>query len=235
MLDIIILYSIIISYCTMINENENINRKLISSIEAGDEIVIISYSILDNIDNVIRFILRKSLNTDSAHIISPIFASVKEIITNAIKANVKNILIKEEHLDEKKDNKQIIFELKKVLTETEIVKFEEHCQKAKISVSIHFNYDNDDYFKISIINPVPLNDSQLERINNKIEIAKQYDSLAHFYMENPDPLAEGMGLGISMVIVLLKGINIPVNNFSFNTDKKTMTKAILKIPYNHIH
>ncbi len=49
-------------------------------------------------------------------------------------------------------------------------------------------------------------------------------------MENPDPEAEGMGSGLSMIVVLLKTINITHNNLVVTTDGNEKTFARIVVP-----
>jgi hypothetical protein len=83
---------------------------------------------------------------------------------------------------------------------------------------------------IEIINNLPLSKNDLARIQDRIEKSSKYDNIAEFYLENPDPAAEGMGLGLSMVVVLLKSININYKNFTISTDGKGKTVARMVIP-----
>ena len=50
-------------------------------------------------------------------------------------------------------------------------------------------------------------------------------------MDYPDPAAEGMGLGLCMVVTLLKSIDIDFSNFSITTDGSEKTCAAINIPF----
>lgn len=211
--------------------NPNLSKKICEGINQRKEIIITSYSIFDEINDIILKILMHSLKDfTTRENISPIFSSIKEVVTNALKANIKYIVADKNQTAENEED--LIKELKKVLTEKEIKNYTEKCIENHLFVTIHFIYNNPDHLKIKVVNPVPLEDFVLQRINSKIDKARQYDSLAHYYMENPDPMAEGMGLGISMIIVLLKGINMPVESFKVSTDGVSKTVAEFILPYN---
>ncbi len=83
---------------------------------------------------------------------------------------------------------------------------------------------------IEVINNLPLAKRDMARINERIEKSSKYDSIAEFYLENPDPAAEGMGLGLSMVVLLLKSINISYKSFSVTTDGRNKTRARITVP-----
>ena len=87
----------------------------------------------------------------------------------------------------------------------------------------------EDRLVIKVVDPHPLTPDVYERIQSKIERAKGYEDLAMCYLENPDPLAEGMGLGLSMVVVLLKGSNTDPNDFTVTSDdiRGTTTARII--------
>ncbi|MBN1500794.1 MAG: hypothetical protein JW982_11590 [Spirochaetes bacterium] len=214
------------------SEKEQLMQEIEKAVISKNEIVITSHSILDNIDEIIQFIIKKSLKIENNDIISPVFSCLKEIITNALKANLRKMVMDKYHYSPEDDSVNILNELKKALTEKELQKYTLLSRDIHLFISIHFSFNNSDYLKIKIVNPVSLSNSQLERINLKISRARDYESLAHFYMENPDPLAEGMGLGLSMVIVMLKGLGINPDNLTIDTNKLNRTTAVLKIPYN---
>lgn len=215
----------------MMNFNDKIQSEIDTAIENHDEIVFITYSIFDEINEPIKYILEKTVSSamGTSSIVSSLFSSIKEITTNAIKANIKSLIIQQGKVKNISDDKEIVSELRKALTEDELRSYGKICKDKHLFITIHFNFSENDFLKIKVVNPVPLSKPILERINNKLSKAREYDSLAHFYLENPDPMAEGMGLGLSMIVVLLKGINIDPDNFIIETCE-TQTSATLKIP-----
>jgi hypothetical protein len=101
----------------------------------------------------------------------------------------------------------------------------------KLSMRMHLSIDNS-RLRVRVIDPLTLTDEQVKRIESKIERAKSYENLAMCYLENPDPLAEGMGLGLSMVVVLLKGSGIAPSNFTIVSDAaegKTTAQIIVPL------
>jgi len=68
-----------------------------------------------------------------------------------------------------------------------------------------------------------------KRIREKFEAALKYDSIADYYMNNLDD-SEGQGIGITMIVLMLKGNNIDPHAFTFDPKKKHSTKAKIEFP-----
>ena len=57
------------------------------------EIVVTAYSVLERTEEIARYILMKSFEKhDKMDLLDPVFSSLKELTTNAIKANIKSLL-----------------------------------------------------------------------------------------------------------------------------------------------
>lgn len=214
----------------MAHINVNIKQKIDKVLSKNGEIVLLAYALVEKTESEIEYITSKALNLhNQGHLFTPVFSCIKELTTNAIKANIKKVLIEEGAVTDPSDPISIIEAIKKVLNEKAMLEYGLKCKKHQLDSRIYMKITENEFI-IRVINPIPLNDKELERIQDKINTAFSYDSLAEIYMENPDPLAEGMGLGLSMVVVLLKGIEVDPHNFSITTDKKTKTTASIVIP-----
>jgi hypothetical protein len=193
------------------------------------EVVITAYSLLERTEEVIRYILLKSFEKHGkTDLLDPVFSSLKELTTNAIKANIKSLLYDEGKITDISDPLAVVQAIKSVLTETSLLEYGLKCWNGKLSIRVHFALQTDKLI-IRVIDPHPLAPDVNQRILSKIERAKSYENLATCYLENPDPLAEGMGLGLSMVVVLLKGSEIDPNDFTVTSDnaRGTTTAQII--------
>jgi hypothetical protein len=201
-------------------------------IDRDGEVIIVAYSLLDTTERFVRYILHKTFTSHGKEdLIDPVFSSIKELTTNAIKANIKQILIDEGKISNPNDPYDVLKGIKAVLNERSLLEYGIKCKERGLSMRMHINVDKN-HFSLKIIDPFRLTEEQNTRMQQKIIKAGNYDDLAICYLENPDPLAEGMGLGLSMVVVLLKGAGIDIKNFSIHSDnKREKTIARLHIPF----
>ena len=195
------------------------------------EIVIVAYSLLEKTENIAKYILYTTFQRHNKEdLLDPVFSSLKELTTNAIKANIKKILIDEGKIENPDDPMCVVRGIKSVLNEKSLLEYGIRCMEEKLSMRMHIGI-TDSLVTIRVIDPLPLTADQIERIQSKIERAYSYENLAMCYLENPDPLAEGMGLGLSMVVVLLKGSGIPPENFTIVSDPvESKTTAQIIVP-----
>jgi len=207
-----------------------IKNEIIAAINTGQDLVFISYSILEETEKNIQFALAKILEkSNKQDYLTPIYSSIKELIANAIKANAKFILIKEGEIENPEDPMEVVSRVRKILNEEALLKYGVKSKKYRLSTRVYLKTQGRKLI-VDVINNLPLPGKELKRIHERIERSSHYDSIAEFYMENPDPIAEGMGLGLSMVVVLLKSIDIPHTNFTVYTDEEHKTTARLIIP-----
>jgi len=210
--------------------NQNFQRSVITAIKNSDDLVFITYSALEDTEEKIKFSLMKILERfHRQEIFTPILSCIKELMANATKANAKKILIDEGKITNPDDPVQVVKQIRSILNEDALLEYGIKAKSKHLSTRIYLKVQNKNLI-VEVINNLPLSDKELKKITRKIEQSSKYDNIAEFYMENPDPEAEGMGLGISMVVVLLKNIDIPHNNFVITTDGREKTYAKILIP-----
>jgi len=209
---------------------EDIKLQIDNAVECCDDIVFVCYSLIDNAEENARYTLSRILekyNKDYWFI--PIFSSIKELTTNAIKANAKKILSDEGIIKKDDDVVEVIRKIRSILNERASLEYGLKIKKKKLSTRIYFQF-RQGMLIIQVINNLPLSHKELKRLNDRIEQSSKYDNLADIYLDCPDPEAEGMGLGLSMVVILLKSINISHRNFIITTDRVGKTYAQMEIP-----
>ncbi|MFH0976198.1 MAG: hypothetical protein V1874_10490 [Spirochaetota bacterium] len=210
-------------------EDKHIYLEIDNAIENKHDIVFISYSMLDDTDEKIRYTLQKIVQKYKRDDwFTPIFSAIKELTANALKANAKRILIDEGIIQETDPILEIVRKLRSILNERAVLEYGIKKKEKALSTRIYFNLSSDKIV-IKVINNLPLNNTELSKIHERIKLSYKYDSIAEFFMDYPDPEAEGMGLGLCMVVTLLKSIDVDHENFSITTDGVEKTCAELKI------
>jgi hypothetical protein len=201
-----------------------------AAIDQGSDIVFISYSILEDTEEKMKYALTQILKKHQREeLFTPLYSCTKELISNATKANAKEILVQEGKIENPNDPLEVVQKIRTILNERALHEYGIKAKENRLSTRTYFKM-NGDTLTIEVINNLPLSKKELKRIIDRIERSSTYDSIADFYLENPDPVAEGMGLGLSMVVVLLKSINVSYKNFVFKTDREQKTYATLYIP-----
>ena len=208
-------------YCTSMHVIDEKKRKIVAThISPGSEIVLIAYSFLENSEQIVKYILHELFVAHKKEdLLDPVFSCIKELTTNAIKANIKRLLIEEGLINNPDDPHQLVKGIKAVLNERSMLEYGLKLKEKDLSMRLHLNI-TDDTLTVRVIDPMTLNEAQYQRMCEKIERAKEYENLAMCYLENPDPLAEGMGLGLSMIVVLLKGSGVDPKHFHHNKRSK---------------
>lgn len=213
-----------------ITRETSIDPEIINAVNRGSDCVFVSYSMLDTTESKIRFALAKILEKyEKEDLLTPIFSCIKELVSNATKANAKQILFEEGVIIEEDNIIDVVNKLKTILNEEGLLSYGIKSKLRRLSTRTFLKVYRDNLV-IEVINNLPLSERDMKRINERIETASRYDSIAEFYIENPDPAAEGMGLGLSMVVLLLKSINVNYRNFSVTTDGRKKTYARITIP-----
>ena len=158
-------------------------------------------------------------------LLETVITIVREIIFNAFKANLKRIYFLGEGIDindpaayEKgmasfKDD--FLYNLDSIIRIIE---------ESSYSITVTFSV-KENVLNLTVFNNVPIIEEEYKRINLRIKKAEEYDSLTDAYNDVYDP-TEGAGLGLILMIFLLKNSGIGSSNFSIDSDKKGVTVAI---------
>jgi len=215
-------------------QKETLDRKfqleVLTAIKNQSDIVFISYAVLEDTENKIKFALAKILEKhQKEEIFTPILSCIKELIANAAKANAKKILIDEGKITDVEDTVDVVAKIRSILNEEALLEYGIKAKMKRLQTRIYLKIQANSLI-IEVVNNIPLTEKELKKITERIERSSKYDNIAEFYMENPDPEAEGMGLGLSMVVVLLKNIDIHYKNFIVTTDHRQKTFAKILVP-----
>jgi putative nucleotidyltransferase with HDIG domain len=181
--------------------------------------------VLKSIDALFSKLLAK---IDLIYLLDYIVTIMRELIANAVKANAKRYYFKKFDIDinnpEKYSNGIINFRNEIIGTNT----LEKELEKTNYETVVTIELLND-AIQVSVVNNSSIHPVELERINLRINKAKQYNDFSDAYEEIYDE-TEGAGLGIVLTILLLKNTGMGENSFTITTDGKT-TRAKYIIPY----
>ncbi len=164
---------------------------------------------------------------------APIFISVKELIINAIKANFKNIYF-EDYAPKNSSNEIIKYEKALELFQLEISRekskyFENFARKDDIKAVIDL-WTDEKTLHIQVVNPVKMTETELQNVKKKLLDAENCRDLADYCIKNiDDPYREGAGLGLILIIMMLKSLQAPKDSLVI-TSEPNRTTAYLRIP-----
>ena len=181
----------------------------------------------DKLNKILKSILQKY---NQSNLLDSTYTIIKEMIMNATKANIKHILLKEMKTDinNKEDYRKWLELFKEQLKEKYLQKHFKNLKKEYISVEIIFEF-NSNYLYVEVINHSPMTKEEEDQVKNKFKESIKYDNLGDFYLENMDN-AEGSGIGIIMILLLLRNQGLYTDNFAIQT-QKDKTIASIKIPF----
>jgi HD-like signal output (HDOD) protein len=153
---------------------------------------------------------------------------IRELITNAAKANIKRLYFKLMELDiNKKEDYRIGMETfkKDVFTgENEIFS---KLKEVNLLVRIVFDRTPNNIL-IRIINNTPILEEEQKKIESRIKKAFSYTDISEAFEDVMDD-SEGVGLGLIMALMLFKNAGFPTETYQIKCENN-LTTAILNIP-----
>ncbi len=195
---------------------------------------VVAYSISDDVEIKLRRIILQILESyNCTDLMSPIFTSVKELIINAIKANFKNIYF-EDYAPKNKSNEIIEYETALQLFNLEMSSdnttyFEKFARKDDMKAEIEL-WTDEKTLHVQVANPVKMTDTELQNVKKKLLDAENCKDLADYCIKNiNDPHREGAGLGLILIMMMLKSLQAPSDSLVITTEQNK-TVAYLKIP-----
>lgn len=210
----------------------DIEKNIQIAINSGQIVRLISYSMSDDVekkmDAIIQSILAKYNKEDLK---SLVYTCIKELAINGTKANLKRLFFEEKGLDihNEEDYEKGMKLYKEVMTEENAMKYGRIAREKGLFVKISFFHEPDG-LRIEVINNTKMTPQEERRLRDKLAKTMKYNDLMDFYMDNADN-TEGAGMGMALIITLLKGSNIDPNLFRI-ISKDNETVARIEIPFN---
>ncbi|MCB1140822.1 MAG: histidine kinase [Leptospiraceae bacterium] len=209
-----------------IDANIEIKKDNLSFIE------IKTYRISQKLEEMIHGYLEMIFKDSSRpHIIPLVYTIIKELGINACKANQKRVFFEEKGYDitDHNDYTKGIIEYKASFSESMGLEYGPKSKQKGYFCNIRFDYSSNG-FTVTVTNNTPITKQEEKSIREKLAKAMSYDDLAQFYMDNADN-TEGAGLGLALIIIMLKGEGIDPNYFRISINAGN-TMARLEIPLN---
>lgn len=195
---------------------------------------VVAYSISDDVEIRVRGIIYDILERyNCTDLMAPIYASVKELIINAIKANYKNIYF-EDYAPKNSSHEIIKYEKALELFKLEISRensnfFEQYARKENIKAVIDL-WTEEKTLYVQVVNPVTMTDTEISNVKKKLLDAENCKDIADYCINNmDDPYREGAGLGLILIKMMLKSLHAPADSLEIITEPNRTT-AYLKIP-----
>ncbi len=178
---------------------------------------------------IIKIINRYLQKFDLQYIKDSIINITKELINNAIKANMKRIYFKLRELDiNKTDEYRSGMEtFKDDVYASDDSEIRERLVKSNLVVRVSFNL-SEKHIHINVINNIPILDSEIKKIQSRINKAFNYSHISEAFEDVLDD-SEGAGLGLIMSMMLLKNLGLPKESFTIYK-KNELTIAGISIP-----
>ena len=203
--------------------------QLIAHFDKNEPVSISFYYPNEAISRTLNAMLAAILSkNDQIYLLDMMITILREIIVNATKANAKRIYFKKLNLDinDPQSYKTGIEHFKKdIVGQLDTLENELKNSNLKVTLSI---CKEDKSITFIITNPAAIHSEELNRIKIRIEKAKEYLDFTQAYEDVYDD-TEGAGLGIVLVILLLKNAGIDPSNYTIGTDGK-VTRVALSLP-----
>lgn len=164
----------------------------------------------------------------------PIDAIIKELIQNAMKANIKRWILKRYNLNplNEIDYKKSLRIFKHILYFVKTEEFEKKIPDFDYFFYIYLSF-HPDVLIIHILNEGQLLPKEEERIRKKFIESQKVNNVYDYYSRFSDT-EEGAGMGIAIIVMLLRQIGLDHRNFlifNFSNQDKNFIVSRMYIPF----
>jgi len=202
------------------------DKNFASRILDGEKITL-TFSFIDeeSLTTINTIFLKILSRLGNVFLLETVITIIREIIFNAFKANLKRLYFTQKGIDItdknqydgmmenfKEDFLYNLDEVKPVIVDSNYF--------IKVSFELQENI-----IEFTVFNNVTLIDEEYSRIKNRIEQSKKYETLTDAYEDVYDP-TEGAGLGLILMIFLLKNSGIGANNLKIKPEKNGVRVSI---------
>lgn len=166
-------------------------------------------------------------------IASNIYTIAKDLILNGTKANYKRIFFQTVSMDitHPADYELGVRMFKSKVLSGSLPDFEPLAEEMDLWVKVEFRMDGESLF-LKVTNNQAMVPPEIQKIRNSFIHAMDYNDIMEYYLERADD-SEGEGIGIALVIILLKFLEVPLGNFQIQ-NTAGYTVANIEFPWNSL-
>jgi hypothetical protein len=184
-------------------------------------------SLTDDLERRIEQFLTDTVGNSMA---GPLHTVTRELIQNAIKANLKRLVFYQNQINPMRpgDYGRGMEQFHRSLSEYDRSHFASEFQREDIRFEVIFSF----HPRVSVLhitNPGRLFRQEDERIRQKFRASHKVESLYQFYLNYSD-LAEGSGMGIALAFILIKQLGLDPRLLSIYSEERldlTVSRLIL--------
>jgi len=155
---------------------------------------------------------------------------IREVITNAVKANTKRLYFKQMNMDitQKEEYRKGMetFKADVYAGETDIF---EKLNEYNLLVRVIIDYHQES-LRFTIINNTPIIEEEQRKIESRIKKAYSYNDISEVFEDVMDD-SEGAGLGLIMALMLFKNAGFSQDAFHIKSDNN-LTTVTIRTPQN---
>lgn len=214
---------------------QEINDNIAVAVQNGQYLTLKTHRMTEMVEEHLKHAAESILaKSNRSNLIDVVYTILKELAINGCKANQKRIFFEERGYNIQ-DPKQYSIgneEYKKIFSEEMALEYGLKAKSKGLYVLIDFLFDATG-LTLEISNNTPIMPQEEASMREKLKKAMSYNDIAEFYMDQAmaGGETEGAGLGLALVIILLKGENVDPKYFRIMIDKDR-TVARLEIPFS---
>lgn len=200
-------------------------------LENENRLVVRAYGMSRSTETFLRGYLRRVLQeAGRPELLAMLEIILKELTTNAAKANFKKIYFAENKLriDDPEHYELGLARFRETLSEEILIEYRLKAKASELLVLISVDYDPDRVI-LEIRNNVPMTPEEEKRARQKLRLAMNCHDMGQFIEENADE-TEGAGLGIMLCLTTMRSSAVDPRLFSISTDFRTHTLARVEVP-----
>lgn len=200
------------------------------AVKTAKEIYIQFYFLSPDVEASMIKILHRFLERyDLLYMKDVLYSVLKELINNAIKANIKRLYFQAQGLNiDDTDDYRTGMERFKEATYGNDSSYEfSNLKKENMLVRVSFIAHSDKMI-FHVINNAPILEEEVSKIEARVKKAYKYNDISEAFDDVLDD-SEGAGLGLIMALMLFKNIGLPADTFQV-ARKNNLTVAAIRIP-----